>query len=168
MSKEYSKQLDELLQLYVQKADLASFMKYANKLKGELSIQSFELRRAMSVLDSLVNLYAPNEDWITGFILEHQSEFPVRKDIKLRWKTRSTQSEQPQVSVKFSKEQIRELAHTCANTNGEIETAEVIKQMKSKGDPREDSDIAKQVGNLLYQDGWERTGKGKYRLKKEV
>lgn len=152
--------LKELGSLTLNDAPKEQILTKAVEIKAYLQDVWYELGRATNLVDSTVNAFVPDEKWEIGLPTER---------IKVPAPSLSTTSpSKPRATLvtTASLEHILEIARKVS-ADGIVETKYIIAQLKSEGDTRPDSDIAKSVGNTLARNGWERVGTGKYKLREE-
>ncbi|MDO8692350.1 MAG: hypothetical protein Q7R39_20455, partial [Dehalococcoidia bacterium] len=67
MDREYAERLKEIMKLIVEGAATSTILGKAREIKIELTMASSELQRTLSLLDGMINAYAPDKDWPQGF-----------------------------------------------------------------------------------------------------
>jgi hypothetical protein len=160
MENVYSEQLKELMGLIVRGEPKPKILTRAKEIKVQLSTAWTELQRVISLLDGMVNQYAPDKDWPMGFWLPspkvEQPSFVFRTGVPMMPPRR--------ITLITSPEHIAEVARRVAASDGIVETDKIIKQLRTEGEQRPVRDLAIGIGNTLARRGWTRIGTGLYQL----
>lgn len=159
----YSEQLKELMGLIVAGEPRPKILARARELKVQLSTAWAELQRVITLLDGMVNQYAPDKDWTPGFWLPsanvQQSSLVFRAGVPVMPQRRFTFVSSP--------EHIAEVAQRVASKKGIVDTSKIIKQLRTEGDQRPERELAIGIGNTLARRGWKRIMTGLYKLSEQ-
>jgi hypothetical protein len=155
MESMYSDRLREVIALIVNnKAPKSQALTKARALKAELSASWHEIQDVIDLLDATVRQFVSDEDWVDGFWIPEEDLPPLPRFSGMRERTR--------ISMSPSRDHILEVARKVAS-DGIVNTADVIRQLRMEGDKRPEKNLAIGVGNVLTKRGWQKLGVGRYR-----
>lgn len=149
----YADRLKEVMNLITSQSSKAQILKKARALKIDLTASWNEIQKIITLLDLMVGQYAPDEDWVDGFWMP-QSDLQLPRFTPMRERTRISVSPKPNHIVEVA----RKLA-----SDGIVNTADVIRQLRMEGDQRPEKNLAIGIGNVLTKREWQKLGVGKYR-----
>lgn len=153
-----------LLNVYVaSKRPPAEIARQARKVRDALNDEYSEIASTVRYVDSVVERYAPNEEWQQGML----SLIPPA--------TKSTKADRlvPEAGTKTSrKESLKtaaiRIAEELGGNGATVTTKDIAEKAKSKGDPRPVKTIAISLGNSLVRSGWKKVSRGAYSRKEAL